>query len=275
MADRISELERQQNTTDPQPLSQTSASTASSSLAINNSAPNGAQHRPSYQQPPPTIQSGSTSQQRFTFLDPSKTTRISNPALKAFQKNAVQSYFERQQLSHPREQIAASNGAGAVTTRQSLSGAVRPQSLPVASSCKPLSITHQASHTRSSLPSNYAAHQTLPSQPSPAATGGGGGASPAQSSHSSPVLAKHQTAVVSQASPASQALVSPTYQAAYKQAAATFNGCTAYADAADPMMTTSMSAVSEYRGTICDDFMNESGVPPPPPRRNRSVPVRR
>ncbi|XP_037942007.1 protein Shroom-like [Teleopsis dalmanni] len=35
--------------------------------------------------------------QKYTFIDPSKTHRISNPALKAFQKNAVQSYFERQQ----------------------------------------------------------------------------------------------------------------------------------------------------------------------------------
>lgn len=31
-----------------------------------------------------------------TYLDPSKTHRMSNPALKAFQKNAIQSYFERQ-----------------------------------------------------------------------------------------------------------------------------------------------------------------------------------
>lgn len=35
--------------------------------------------------------------QQFTYLDPNKTHRISNPTLKAFQKNAIQSYFERQQ----------------------------------------------------------------------------------------------------------------------------------------------------------------------------------
>ncbi|XP_054089850.1 protein Shroom isoform X2 [Zeugodacus cucurbitae] len=35
--------------------------------------------------------------QKYTYMDPGKTQRVSNPALKAFQKNAVQSYFERQQ----------------------------------------------------------------------------------------------------------------------------------------------------------------------------------
>jgi hypothetical protein len=35
--------------------------------------------------------------QNYTYLDPSKTHRVPNPTLKAFQKNAIQSYFERQQ----------------------------------------------------------------------------------------------------------------------------------------------------------------------------------
>ena len=35
--------------------------------------------------------------QNYTYLDPSKTNRIPSSTLKAFQKNAVQSYFERQQ----------------------------------------------------------------------------------------------------------------------------------------------------------------------------------
>ncbi|XP_052892283.1 protein Shroom [Anopheles moucheti] len=43
-------------------------------------------------------------QQRYTYFDPSKTHRVSNPSLKAFQKNAVISYFERQQ-QHARESI--------------------------------------------------------------------------------------------------------------------------------------------------------------------------
>ncbi|XP_060651272.1 protein Shroom isoform X1 [Drosophila nasuta] len=42
---------------------------------------------------------------KFAYLEPSKTHRLSNPALKAFQKNAVQSYVERQQQqAHKEEQ---------------------------------------------------------------------------------------------------------------------------------------------------------------------------
>lgn len=42
-------------------------------------------------------QTNNLKNQKFTYLDPSKTTRVPNVTLKAFQKNAVQSYFERQQ----------------------------------------------------------------------------------------------------------------------------------------------------------------------------------
>ncbi|XP_070065761.1 protein Shroom isoform X2 [Drosophila virilis] len=42
---------------------------------------------------------------KFSYLEPSKTHRLSNPALKALQKNAVQSYVERQQQqAHKEEQ---------------------------------------------------------------------------------------------------------------------------------------------------------------------------
>ncbi|KAH8261161.1 hypothetical protein KR044_004172, partial [Drosophila immigrans] len=42
---------------------------------------------------------------KFAYLEPSKTHRLSNPALKALQKNAVQSYVERQQQqAHKEEQ---------------------------------------------------------------------------------------------------------------------------------------------------------------------------
>lgn len=50
-----------------------------------------AQSKPPHQTPP-----------KYTYFDPSKTHRVSNPSLKAFQKNAVISYFERQQ-AHARE----------------------------------------------------------------------------------------------------------------------------------------------------------------------------
>lgn len=47
-------------------------------------------------------------QQHYTYLDPSKTNRIPNSTLKAFQKNAIQSYFERQQ----QQSIRLSKSAG-------------------------------------------------------------------------------------------------------------------------------------------------------------------
>jgi hypothetical protein len=53
-------------------------------------------------------------QQQYTFLDPSKTNRIPNSTLKAFQKNAIQSYFERQQLQQQSLRISnhSRNGKG-------------------------------------------------------------------------------------------------------------------------------------------------------------------
>ncbi|KAH8284703.1 hypothetical protein KR018_012008 [Drosophila ironensis] len=41
---------------------------------------------------------------KFAYLEPSKTHRLSNPALKAFQKNAVQSYVERQQQQQQKQE---------------------------------------------------------------------------------------------------------------------------------------------------------------------------
>lgn len=41
---------------------------------------------------------------KFAYLEPSKTHRLSNPALKALQKNAVQSYVERQQQQAQKEE---------------------------------------------------------------------------------------------------------------------------------------------------------------------------
>lgn len=49
----------------------------------------------------------------YTYLDPSKTTRVPNPTLKVIQKNAVQSYFQRQQAS----------------VRENFNGLARPKSL--------------------------------------------------------------------------------------------------------------------------------------------------
>lgn len=65
VADRINELEKQQNQPPQQFL-----------LQMKNTA--------------------NPIKPKYSYLDPSKTHRVPNPALKAFQKNAIQSYFERQ-----------------------------------------------------------------------------------------------------------------------------------------------------------------------------------
>lgn len=49
-------------------------------------------------------------QQHYTYLDPSKTNRIPNSTLKAFQKNAIQSYFERQQQQQASIRLSKSGG---------------------------------------------------------------------------------------------------------------------------------------------------------------------
>lgn len=297
MADRISELERQQCTASEPPASSAAATNSSAVAAVvANVATNS--HRQTLhshnhlhqhhqqQQPPPIAAHNNVAHsngligvaQRFTFLDPSKTTRISNPALKAFQKNAVQSYFERQQLSQPREPMAA------VTTRHSLGAATgRPQSMPISSSAKaqPPAGGLAAAPARSSLPSNYAAQmQPQPQSGSPAVNGAvtvTPPRSPAQSAHASPVLPKsNHGALQTAASPATLALSSPTYQAAYQQAAAQFSGAANCATLSFAEADATAGGGDQVSNAVCDDFMNESGVPPPPPRRNRSLmPVRR
>lgn len=88
---------------------------------------------------------GSNQSQKYTFLDPSKTTRVPNIALKAFQKDAVQSYFERQQQqTPPREMIRSNSTPNGITTIPA--SPQRPQSLPVSSMAK------IATPSRSSLP---------------------------------------------------------------------------------------------------------------------------
>lgn len=50
-------------------------------------------------------------QQQYTYLDPSKTNRIPNSTLKAFQKNAIQSYFERQQAQQQSIRLSKNGGS--------------------------------------------------------------------------------------------------------------------------------------------------------------------
>ncbi|XP_055839740.1 protein Shroom [Episyrphus balteatus] len=82
--------------------------------------------------------------QKYTFIDPSKTHRVSNPALKAFQKNAVQSYFERQQQqSKENLKHSAANGGNNL---------LRPHSLQPTGS--PKEVASSAGVVRNSLPNN-------------------------------------------------------------------------------------------------------------------------
>lgn len=60
--------------------------------------------------------------QQFTYLDPNKTHRISNPTLKAFQKNAIQSYFERQQQQTATKINKPSNNSDDMSKSKSICG---------------------------------------------------------------------------------------------------------------------------------------------------------
>ncbi|XP_058453199.1 protein Shroom isoform X2 [Malaya genurostris] len=110
VADRINELEKHQqqglsllnnnnnnNNNNNSNSGNNSIITSSASIGAKNlshaaAAKQQQQQQQQQQQPLP----------RYTYFDPSKTHRVSNPSLKAFQKNAVISYFERQQ-AHARE----------------------------------------------------------------------------------------------------------------------------------------------------------------------------
>lgn len=292
VADRISELERQHST-------QVNGHRALTTQSHQHHQ----QSQPSHQQPQ------QPSNQKYTFIDPSKTTRVSNPALKAFQKNAVQSYFERHQLS-----------AKEAAARQV---ATRPQSLPITGAIT----APTKSHSRSSLPNNYSHSLSSPlnalvspnlqqngnSSPSTCET-----AAQQRSPHakqrsppitSSPVLKKSPSLASSPSrlgtktpppshsppmhSPATvKVLTSPSYQAVFHQSAATYIPVISSIDCGIPtngnlLHSTNIGSGSTMHSTSISSKMimvdegflqsaNESGVPPPPPRRSRSMmPVRR
>uniref|UniRef100_A0A1A9Z0U4 Uncharacterized protein n=1 Tax=Glossina pallidipes TaxID=7398 RepID=A0A1A9Z0U4_GLOPL len=99
--------------------------------------------------------------QKYSYLDPNKTQRVPNPALKALQKNAVQSYFERQQQQQQQQQSPQ-------PSRESLSPksyhpSTRPCSLQNSSPNSELSIVSQA-FLRNSLPSNYVPNVAVTTQ---------------------------------------------------------------------------------------------------------------
>lgn len=226
-------------------------------------------------------------------MDPSKTTRVPNPALKAFQKNAVQSYFERQQ-STAKEKEAAKN---LINSQQTIKNPPRPQSLPIQSNTPKLVV-----HSRSSLPNNISqlnsissnnkSPQQLSVMTSPAnqcststATIQPLAITTAPTTVPSPILVPETPTI----------LTSPSYQATFHQAPTVYN---------IPMVATATNLSNEhynrsptatnmsnenysmsYNGNICKvvsvedvslQSANESGVPPPPPRRSRPmIPTRR
>lgn len=233
--------------------------------------------------------------QKYTYLDPSKTTRVPNPALKAFQKNAVQSYFERQQ-STAKEKEAARN---LINSQQTIKNPPRPQSLPIQSNTPKLVV-----HSRSSLPNNISQLNSIsPNNKSPQQLS----VMTSPTNHCSTSTAVNQpititTTPTTTSSPISQLvpesptiLTSPSYQATFHQAPTVYN---------IPMVATATNLSNEhynrsptatnlsneqysmsYNGNICKvvsvedvslQSANESGVPPPPPRRSRPmIPTRR
>lgn len=218
--------------------------------------------------------------QKYTFLDPSKTTRVPNPALKAFQKNAVQSYFERQQSTAKEKEVAKN----LINSQQNIKNPPRPQSLPIQSNTPKMVI-----HSRSSLPNNMQLNSLSPQNKSSQQQLSVMTSPTNQCSTSATII--HSTAVCTTSgtahSPVKDSptkLASPSYQATFHQAPTVYN---------IPMVATAANLSHEhysrsYNGNIClsskvvsvEDVSlqsaNESGVPPPPPRRSRPmIPTRR
>lgn len=233
--------------------------------------------------------------QKYTFLDPSKTTRVPNPALKAFQKNAVQSYFERQQSTAKEKEVAKN----LINSQQNSKNPPRPQSLPIQSNASKMVI-----HSRSSLPNNMQLNSLSPSNKSPPqqpqpqqqqqqqqlsvmASPTNRCSTPTTTVNSTTVSTTSPTAhspLSQSATEASAKLPSPSYQATFHQAPTVYN---------IPMVATAANLAHEhysrsFNGNICSSnkvisvedvslqSANESGVPPPPPRRSRPMmPARR
>lgn len=210
-----------------------------------------------------------TNHQKYTYLDPAKTTRVPNMTLKAFQKNALQSYFERQQHQHQQQRTSplketpespkssnlrsnhilngqnvnanCENGLKASPSKSNGistngSGVVRPQSLPVAS--KTSTSMESIPQARLSLPNRLSQIINLTTQL-------------AAQKQGSPDKSDRQRCDRSMNSPVkSTAVKLPTKQ------------------------STRPTIINVDKNNL--QSINESGVPPPPPRRsNRVMPVRR
>ena len=208
-------------------------------------------------------------------MDPSKTTRIPNPALKAFQKNAVQSYFERQQTN----------------LKENISTA-RPQSLPLNNAS---SLALNSTHSRSSLPNNFM-HSTNSSSStgimtpivSPTNNRSSTPTSTTTNLRNSPVYVDSSpTASVTPTSlTPTKTVSSPSYQAVFHQSAEA-NYSISLANSLSPngghqsinilngICSPTITTNEVDHGRVLP-AINEPSVPPPPPRRSKSMmPVRR
>lgn len=195
-------------------------------------------------------------------MDPAKTTRVPNMTLKAFQKNAVQSYFERQQQQQQQispiketgssQQIAKLRSSHMVNGTNgnikydrnsnglNLNGAsvIRPQSLPM----NKISVSMESiPQTRLSLPNKLSQIINLTTQLA---------AQKQHAANSNTNLLERQNDRIKAPtlkSPVNSPIKSSTNQTS------------------SPMDKNQLQSI------------NESGVPPPPPRRtNRDLmPVRR
>lgn len=120
-------------------------------------------------------------QQQYTYLDPSKTNRIPNSTLKAFQKNAIQSYFERQQAQQQSIRLSKNGGSKSddlsklksivsdvKSTPESLKtngNALRPQSLNLSIAPSPITTTSTPNGI-ANLPASSSTSSTSPSSAS-------------------------------------------------------------------------------------------------------------
>lgn len=118
-------------------------------------------------------------QQQYTYLDPSKTNRIPNSTLKAFQKNAIQSYFERQQAQQQSIRLSKNGGSKSddlsklksiVSDVKSESlktngNALRPQSLNLSIAPSPSANNLPASSPSSASSSNASQRSSLSNWP--------------------------------------------------------------------------------------------------------------
>lgn len=213
-----------------------------------------------------------TKNQRLTYLDPSKTTRVPNTTLKAFQKNAVQSYFERQQLNisaNARDSMRQNNNNKINQIHSSPpNNQARPQSLPLTKSNANNNQMHMIAQTRSSLPAKLS-QLIIPGQLSPTAG--------SASTHRNDLNHSGFSDIASNRN--SMTMLSPTQHQAqlstiYHQPI--FSSIVQ----SEPLPSKIHQGMLDSRIMTIDNSdlqsANESGVPPPPPRRTRPLmPVRR